>query len=101
MEESEIEPCCWAVYSRNTEHKQTLAELDENFAYATDAAWAEEHNCKKWQIDLWTFLEEPNSSRGAKVRENASDVLSSLPLFSRDMFMWLAIWELLIYEVDV
>lgn len=69
LEESEIEPCCWAIYSKNTEHKHTLAELDENFAYAPQSAWEEAgvKNTRKWQINLWIFLEEPGSSRWAKV----------------------------------
>ena len=71
MDESEIEPCCWAIYSKNTEHRQTLAELDENFAYDTQEAWAEEGGeISKWRMQLWAFLEEPRSSRWAKVSEN-------------------------------
>lgn len=69
IEESEIEPCCWAVYSKNTEHRKTLEELDDNFAYQTDMqAWEDSvTGFKKFQLKVWKFLEDPSSSRGAKV----------------------------------
>ena len=68
IEEHEIEACCWASYSKYTEHKETLQELDENFAYVGDDAWADGKS--KWHefaSKMWRFLEEPNSSRWAKV----------------------------------
>ncbi|ELU08573.1 hypothetical protein CAPTEDRAFT_52417, partial [Capitella teleta] len=68
IEEQEIEACCWADYSRYTEHKDTLRNLDDNFAFADEDTWG--GNLNKFQqtaARIWRFLEEPASSRWAKV----------------------------------
>ena len=69
IEENEIEPCCWADYSRYTEHKDTLKDLDDNFAYNMDEGWSgSKSDCKAIANKIWRFLEDPTSSRAAKVR---------------------------------
>ena len=68
IEEQEIEPCCWADYSKYTEHKQTLMDLDDNFAYASENGWEDsDFKYKKIAATIWMFLEDPGSSRAAKV----------------------------------
>jgi hypothetical protein len=69
IEEQEIEACCWADYSRYTEHKDTLRNLDDNFAFIDEELWTSS-STKFNQIAsrVWRFLEEPASSRWAKVR---------------------------------
>ena len=68
MEEMDIEPCCWGNYSKYTDHKETLANLDENFAFNEEEVWtAKPSKWKKMKANIWRFLEDPGSSRWAKV----------------------------------
>ncbi len=69
MTELDIEPCCWGSYSRFKEHKNTLADLDENFTLGLDdKAWGKKPNSlQKFRKKVWQFLEDPASSRSAKV----------------------------------
>ena len=70
VEEQDIEACCWGTYSKWTEHKNTLEDLDENFAYENVDAWGEKQTAyRKWASKIWRFLEDPASSRGAKASQ--------------------------------
>lgn len=69
LTELDIEPCCWGHYSKFKDHRETLAALDDNFTQQNEVeAWSD--NCSNWQRfrhKVWQFLEEPSTSRGAKV----------------------------------
>ena len=68
LEEQEIEACCWADYSKYTEHKDTLKDLDDNFMVSELEGWGDESSkWTKFANTIWEFLEEPTSSRWAKV----------------------------------
>ncbi|XP_074650221.1 voltage-gated potassium channel KCNC1-like [Tubulanus polymorphus] len=67
LEESDIEPCCWGAYSRFTDHKSTLAAIDETFGAHLNDAWEEEPS--KWlrtRRRIWAVLEDPSTGRLAK-----------------------------------
>ncbi len=73
IEEQDIEACCWADYSKYTEHKEALRDLDDNFAFVEDDVWEDnDSRMKKFADKMWKFLEDPSSSTGAKVSMNYS-----------------------------
>lgn len=68
LTELDIEPCCWGHYSKYKEHKETLAALDDNFTENDGEAWNDQiTNFQRFKNRAWQFLEEPSSSRAAKV----------------------------------
>lgn len=68
LTELDIEPCCWGHYSKYKEHKETLAALDDNFTVTDTENWSESATeFQRFKHRIWQFLEEPSTSRGAKV----------------------------------
>ena len=86
IDETQIEPCCWTQYRTHREAEQTLAELDngdrlsdndvddedeENVAsrFGIEEASSEKVSSKweRWKPRFWAFMEDPNSSKLAKV----------------------------------
>lgn len=69
LTELDIEPCCWGTYSKYKDHKETLAALDDNFTSSFEPELYDENasSLTKFKIHAWQFLEEPSSSRCAKV----------------------------------
>ncbi|KAK2168114.1 hypothetical protein LSH36_20g06035 [Paralvinella palmiformis] len=88
IEEDQIESCCWMTYRSHRDAQETLKELniqsDDNGTEEENAELnryikerfgieAADHddvsqNCwERYRPKVWTLLEEPNSSRGAKV----------------------------------
>jgi len=78
LTELDIEPCCWGHYSKYKEHKETLAALDDNFTENDTEAWSENvTDFQRFKHRVWQFLEEPSTSRSAKVGfpyENCSHI---------------------------
>ncbi|XP_071117836.1 potassium voltage-gated channel protein Shaw-like [Haliotis cracherodii] len=92
LTELDIEPCCWGNYSRFKEHKDTLADLDENFTLGLDEkAWGEKpSSLQKFKKRIWMFLEDPASSRWAKVYAVVSMffVVLSIAVFCLETHSW-------------
>lgn len=88
IDEKQIEPCCWMNYISHKEAQKTLIELDgkdhddqldeedvENVARIFGIEEAEPRNVPFWerfQPKIWSALEDPYSSRVAKVCETES-----------------------------
>ena len=88
IDERQIEPCCWGTYSQHRDAQQTLDELqlDTKSAYHDDTAETNDLSTAEkfgifeepqkqsswnvWKQKIWAVLDEPSSSRLAKVREN-------------------------------
>lgn len=75
LTELDIEPCCWGQYSKFKDHKETLAALDDNFTSQIDVettAWDNDKpsSLSRFKHNMWLFLEEPGSSRLAKVNKS-------------------------------
>lgn len=69
LTELDIEPCCWGHYSKFKDHRETLAALDDNFTQQTNVeVWGEKVSyLQRFRHQVWNFIEEPSTSRGAKV----------------------------------
>ena len=69
LTELDIEPCCWGHYNRFKENKQTLAEIDDTFTFNVDADAFGKNPSPfiQFKKKVWIFLEDPTSSREAKV----------------------------------
>ena len=72
LTELDIEPCCWGHYNRFKENKETLAEIDDTFTFNVDSEAFGKNPSPFMQFKkkVWIFLEDPTSSREAKVCEN-------------------------------
>ncbi|RUS70385.1 hypothetical protein EGW08_021854 [Elysia chlorotica] len=85
LTELDIEPCCWGHYNRFKENKQTLAEIDDTFTFNVDAEAFGKNPPPFLQFKkkVWVFLEDPTSSREAKIYAIASMffVLLSIAVF--------------------
>ncbi|PVD19396.1 hypothetical protein C0Q70_19884 [Pomacea canaliculata] len=68
LTELDIEPCCWGHYCKFKENKETLTALDDNFTFRfeEDSLTKELSYFTKFKQNMWIFLEDPSSSRGAK-----------------------------------
>ncbi|CAH1797460.1 unnamed protein product [Owenia fusiformis] len=69
LNELDIEPCCWVSYSKFTDHKETLAALDDNFLFDFHDEYAWEKGESYWRMlrrKAWRFMEDPGSSKAAK-----------------------------------
>jgi hypothetical protein len=69
LTELDIEPCCWGHYCKFKENKETLTALDDNFTIQLedDSINNPPSSFTKFKRNMWIFLEDPSSSRGAKV----------------------------------
>lgn len=87
IDEKQIEPCCWGIYSQHRDAQQTLDELqldtksihnaDETSIEANDVSTAEKFGILEeatktsrwhiWKPRIWAVLDDPPSSRFAKV----------------------------------
>ena len=85
IDEKQIEPCCWPTYRAHRDAQETLAEFDSDHGDSDDEddedneeeiarrfgiveeAKEESKGFKRYQRKVWALLEDPNSSRGAKV----------------------------------
>ncbi|GFO21294.1 potassium voltage-gated channel protein shaw-like [Plakobranchus ocellatus] len=85
LTELDIEPCCWGHYNRFKENKETLAEIDDTFTFNVDAEAFGKNPSQFMQFKkkVWIFLEDPASSREAKIYAIASMffVLLSIAVF--------------------
>lgn len=92
LTELDIEPCCWGHYSKFKDHKETLAALDDNFTQQNEIeAWTEKSsNYEKFKHRVWQFIEEPSTSRGAKVYAVLSMffVVLSIGIFCLETYHW-------------
>ncbi|XP_060560572.1 potassium voltage-gated channel protein Shaw-like [Ruditapes philippinarum] len=92
LTELDIEPCCWGHYSKFKDHRETLAALDDNFTQQNEMeAWTENTtNFQKFKHRIWQFLEEPSTSRGAKVYAVLSMffVVLSIAIFCLETYHW-------------
>ena len=70
LTELDIEACCWGHYNRFKENKETLAAIDDSFTFKLDddAFGVKPSQFMEWKKRVWIFLEDPNSSRAAKVK---------------------------------
>lgn len=87
LDEKQIEPCCWPTYRAHRDAQETLAEMDGDDHNSDDESCRsqelediaekfgiiEEHVTEKrsfwerYQPKIWRLLDEPKSSRAAKV----------------------------------
>ncbi|XP_071955902.1 potassium voltage-gated channel protein Shaw-like [Antedon mediterranea] len=82
IDEKQIEPCCWSSYTQHRDAQETLAKLtgpefesdddidEPDVASYFDIAEDREEAPARWQLlrpKVWTFLEDPYSSKGAAV----------------------------------
>lgn len=70
LTELDIEPCCWGHYNRFKENKETLAAIDDSFTFQMDpdAFGNKPTRYTEFKKRVWIFLEDPASSKGAKVK---------------------------------
>ncbi|XP_060085893.1 potassium voltage-gated channel protein Shaw-like [Ylistrum balloti] len=92
LTELDIEPCCWGHYSKFKDHKETLAALDDNFTTEMDIdAWGDKPtNLNRFKRQMWQFMEEPGSTRGAKIFAfiSMSFVVLSIGIFTMETYTW-------------
>ncbi|KAL5005277.1 hypothetical protein ScPMuIL_018733 [Solemya velum] len=90
LTELDIEPCCWGHYSQFKDHKETLAALDDNFTTTIDVdAWGDKlSDFQRFKRRMWELLEDPSSSRTAKVFAVASMffVVLSISIFCLETY---------------
>ena len=76
MDESDISPCCWNKYRLFEQERKIFDHLDQAFEsrtlaqYTTDEPDADPPNLTKWERlkkTVYIFMEEPMSSKAAKV----------------------------------
>ncbi|KAJ8023726.1 Potassium voltage-gated channel protein Shaw [Holothuria leucospilota] len=83
IDEKQIEPCCWSNYTQHRDAQETLAklqgdnvELSDNeggddvakiFGIEEEAQESKTGWYTKWRPRIWIMLEEPYSSRAAKI----------------------------------
>ncbi|XP_052796244.1 potassium voltage-gated channel protein Shaw-like [Mya arenaria] len=92
LTELDIEPCCWGHYSKYKEHRETLAALDDNFTQQNDEeAWHDKMTpFQRFRHRTWQFIEEPTTSRGAKIYAVVSMffVVLSIAIFCLETYHW-------------
>ncbi|XP_076443769.1 voltage-gated potassium channel KCNC1-like [Babylonia areolata] len=90
LTELDIEPCCWGHYCRFMENKKTLAALDDNFTFQLQDSVNKPEGFHKFKRNMWIFLEDPSSSRGAKAYAIISMffVLMSIAVFVLETHSW-------------
>lgn len=83
IDEKQIEPCCWSNYRAHRDAQETLAEFDDGVGDDGEMDVEDEDEIAKrfgivekkidkpfwerWQPRIWSLLEDPKSSTGAKV----------------------------------
>ena len=93
IDDQQVESCCWLTYRQHRDAQETLAafegvEFDNDFddeqpdlgRYGFAFAAETEPNMTLWQKyqpRIWTLMEEPYSSKLAKVRPNAHIVYTT------------------------
>nr|KAG5688182.1 hypothetical protein BaRGS_021373 [Batillaria attramentaria] len=93
LTELDIEPCCWGHYCKFKENKETLTALDDNFTFQLDDAEKDGKPPSGWtkfKRNMWIFLEDPSSSRGAKAYAIISMffVMMSIAVFVLETHSW-------------
>jgi potassium voltage-gated channel Shaw-related subfamily C member 1 len=84
LDSNQVEPCCWSTYSVHRDTQATLAILDklelddehpseeaiaEMFGFEEALLSGELSWWQKMKPKIWTILNEPSSSTGAKVTQ--------------------------------
>ncbi|XP_070174727.1 potassium voltage-gated channel protein Shaw-like [Littorina saxatilis] len=92
LTELDIEPCCWGHYCKFKENKETLTALDDNFTFhlEDDNVNNPPSAFTKFKRNMWIFLEDPSSTRGAKAYAIVSMffVLLSIAVFVLETHTW-------------
>ncbi|KAI8789378.1 potassium voltage-gated channel protein Shaw-like [Biomphalaria glabrata] len=92
LTELDIEPCCWGHYNRFKENKETLAAIDDSFTFQMDpdAFGNKPTRYTEFKKRVWIFLEDPASSKGAKIYAITSMffVILSIGVFVLETHYW-------------
>ena len=73
IDEDNLEQCCWLRYQEQIEKQKVLEKLDHTaIAIHAPETWENSKACcpcwQKWRPRIWSFLDDPQSSKWAKVR---------------------------------
>ena len=69
IDEKHVAPCCWQFFKTVSENQATVELLSRALEPADDASQMEERSrCQRLAWRVWTFTEDPTSSRFALVR---------------------------------
>ena len=68
IDEDKICACCWKSYREFEEEKATMEVIEKAFEEQTEDINNIFHGTRNWRDKMWDFLENPRSSKSAKVR---------------------------------
>lgn len=68
IHEEHVAPCCWGFFRAHKDQETTVKLFSKAMGRDVD-----QHQRKRsqWKLALWTFLEDPSSSRNALVRRRS------------------------------
>ncbi|CAL1528749.1 unnamed protein product, partial [Lymnaea stagnalis] len=83
IEEVDIARCCWTQYNTWKTQCRSLEKLEYDRKFSTTQQVNEESSCWiRYRSKIWTFLQDPGSSRKAKVYAWVSIIFVFVSIFS-------------------